>query len=109
MTNLPPSPESRRGFLRTAAALAAAGCLPSCTSPSKPAPVAATTTPPPAPPKADAVEVTTPQVKPPIKPPSETLAFGLIGCGGQGTGDAKNASKFGQVVAVCDVDEGHLA
>jgi predicted dehydrogenase len=29
----------------------------------------------------------------------------LIGCGGQGRADAKNASRFGEVIAVCDVDE----
>ncbi len=40
---------------------------------------------------------------------SEKLRFGLVGCGGQGTGDAKNAQNFGRVVAVCDVDESHLA
>jgi predicted dehydrogenase len=28
----------------------------------------------------------------------------LIGCGGQGTGDARNAANWGDVVAVCDVD-----
>lgn len=28
----------------------------------------------------------------------------LIGCGGMGRGDATNASRFGTVVAVCDVD-----
>jgi len=30
----------------------------------------------------------------------------LVGCGGQGRGDAKRAQEFGNVVAVCDVDEG---
>lgn len=30
---------------------------------------------------------------------------GLIGCGGMGSGDAKSASRFGTIVAVCDVDE----
>src|SRR5262245_65354144 len=29
----------------------------------------------------------------------------LIGCGGQGTRDAQNAAGWGNVVAVCDVDE----
>jgi predicted dehydrogenase len=33
----------------------------------------------------------------------------LIGCGGMGRGDAKNASRFGKVVAVCDVDAKHAA
>jgi len=41
--------------------------------------------------------------------PSETVRFGLIGCGGQGCGDAKNASRYGKIVAVCDVDASHLA
>lgn len=33
----------------------------------------------------------------------------LIGCGGMGRGDLKSAARFGQVVAVCDVDELHAA
>jgi predicted dehydrogenase len=33
----------------------------------------------------------------------------LIGCGSMGRGDAKSASRFGDIVAVCDVDEGHAA
>jgi len=41
--------------------------------------------------------------------PSETLRLALIGCGGQGRGDARNASRNGKIVAVCDVDAGHLA
>ncbi|MBN2270137.1 MAG: Gfo/Idh/MocA family oxidoreductase, partial [Sedimentisphaerales bacterium] len=41
--------------------------------------------------------------------PGETVRLGLIGCGGQGRGDAKNASRYGKIVAVCDVDAGHLA
>lgn len=32
----------------------------------------------------------------------------LVGCGGQGRGDCNWARNFGNVVAVCDVDEGHL-
>ena len=40
---------------------------------------------------------------------SEALRFGLIGCGGQGTTDAKNALRFGRIVAMCDVDEQQLA
>ena len=42
-------------------------------------------------------------------PPSERINLALIGCGGQGRGDAKNAQKYGQIIAVCDVDAGHLA
>lgn len=36
-------------------------------------------------------------------------AIALIGCGGQGSSDAVNALRFGDVVAVCDVDQKHLA
>ncbi len=42
-------------------------------------------------------------------PPSETVRLGLIGCGGQGRGDARNASRYGKIVAVCDVDSSRLA
>lgn len=41
--------------------------------------------------------------------PSETVRLALIGCGGQGRGVARNAQRFGKVVAACDVDERHLA
>jgi len=33
----------------------------------------------------------------------------LVGCGGMGRGDAKSASRFGRIVALCDVDDGQLA
>jgi predicted dehydrogenase len=33
----------------------------------------------------------------------------LVGCGGMGQGDARNASRFGRIVALCDVDAKHLA
>lgn len=36
-------------------------------------------------------------------------AIALVGCGGMGRGDAKNASRFGRIVALCDVDDGQLA
>src|SRR5262245_713340 len=32
----------------------------------------------------------------------------LVGCGGMGRGDASNASRFGEIVAACDVDQKHL-
>jgi predicted dehydrogenase len=32
----------------------------------------------------------------------------LVGCGGQGSGDASNATRLGDILAVCDVDEGHV-
>ncbi|HZW33560.1 MAG TPA: Gfo/Idh/MocA family oxidoreductase [Isosphaeraceae bacterium] len=33
--------------------------------------------------------------------------LGLIGAGGQGSGDARGASRFGDFLAVCDVDQRH--
>jgi predicted dehydrogenase len=39
--------------------------------------------------------------------PNERPKVGLIGCGGMGTGDAKNALRFGDIVAVCDADRSH--
>ena len=36
-------------------------------------------------------------------------AIALIGCGGMGKGDARNASRFGRIVALCDVDDSQLA
>ncbi|MBI5757630.1 MAG: Gfo/Idh/MocA family oxidoreductase [Planctomycetales bacterium] len=36
-------------------------------------------------------------------------AVALVGCGGMGRGDAKNASRFGRIVAVCDVDDNQIA
>jgi len=40
--------------------------------------------------------------------PNDRPAIALIGCGGQGSGDANNAQRFGDVVAVCDVDKSHV-
>ncbi len=39
--------------------------------------------------------------------PNDRPGVALIGCGGQGTGDAKNAANWGDIVAVCDVDSKH--
>src|SRR5579863_1890730 len=36
--------------------------------------------------------------------PNDKPGILLVGCGGMGTGDAMAASKFGNIVAVCDVD-----
>ncbi|MDO8630392.1 MAG: Gfo/Idh/MocA family oxidoreductase, partial [Phycisphaerales bacterium] len=41
--------------------------------------------------------------------PNDQPAIALVGCGGMGRGDLNNASRFGRVVAVCDVDESHIA
>jgi len=40
--------------------------------------------------------------------PNDRPGVALIGCGGQGTGDANNARRFGDIVAVCDVDARHV-
>ena len=42
------------------------------------------------------------------KSPNERPRIALIGCGGMGTGDAANAKRFGDIVAICDVDTNHL-
>ena len=42
-----------------------------------------------------------------ITSPNSRPGLALIGCGGMGTGDAQNASRFGDIVAVCDVDQRH--
>ncbi len=41
--------------------------------------------------------------------PNDRPGIALIGCGGQGTSDARNAAFWGDVVAVCDVDAKHAA
>ena len=43
-----------------------------------------------------------------ITSPNDRPGIALIGCGGMGTGDAQNASRFGDIVAVCDVDQRHV-
>jgi predicted dehydrogenase len=43
------------------------------------------------------------------KSPNDQPTVALIGCGGRGRGVAGEASKFGRVIAVCDVDEQHVA
>ncbi len=51
------------------------------------------------------------QAAEPVKPPGPNArpAIALIGCGGQGSNDAGNAQNFADVVAVCDVDQQHVA
>ena len=43
-----------------------------------------------------------------VDSPNERPKVALIGCGGMGTADAKNAERFGDIVAVCDVDKNHV-
>jgi predicted dehydrogenase len=40
--------------------------------------------------------------------PNDRPGVALVGCGGQGRSDATNASRFGDILAVCDVDQKHL-
>jgi len=40
--------------------------------------------------------------------PNDRPGIALIGCGGQGSGDCNWARNFGDVIAVCDVDQDHL-
>ncbi len=39
---------------------------------------------------------------------NERPSIALVGCGGQGSGDARDARRFGDIVAVCDVDQKHI-
>src|SRR5204862_2867918 len=78
---------TRRRFLRSSAALAAATTLPNwfldrCRAEPEPE-------------------------RPKSK--NDTPGIALVGCGRMGRGDLKNAARFGRVVALCDVDEGHVA
>jgi len=42
------------------------------------------------------------------KSPNERIAMACIGLGGKGASDSADAGKHGDVVAICDVDEGVL-
>lgn len=84
--NSPFVSSSRRDFLKSAAAAVAATSLPAWV-------------------RAEAAG----QAAASAPPGGAPLRFALVGCGGQGTGVARNAEAFGKVVAVCDVDEGKLA
>jgi myo-inositol 2-dehydrogenase / D-chiro-inositol 1-dehydrogenase len=46
---------------------------------------------------------------PAVTSPNDRPGVALIGCGGMGRNDANSASRFGDIVAVCDVDESHAA
>ena len=45
---------------------------------------------------------------PSLPAPNDRPGVALIGCGGQGTYDALNASGYGDILAVCDVNQEHL-
>ena len=76
----------RRRFLKTAASISAASSLPAwfvkeC--------------------------LASPQDKP-AESANDKPSVALIGCGGRGIGVANEASKFGNIVAICDVDDANL-
>ena len=74
---------SRRRFLASAGTLAATSSLPSWF----------------------AQECAAQEAAAPVK---EDLRLALIGAGGRGTVLAREASRFGKIVAVCDVDANHV-
>src|ERR1700724_2752548 len=43
----------------------------------------------------------------PSSSPNEQPHIALVGCGGRGRGIAQEASRLGNVIAVCDVDAKH--
>jgi len=43
-----------------------------------------------------------------VSSPNDRPGIALIGCGGQGQGDTVSAANFGEVVAVCDVDQRYV-
>src|SRR5690348_16131762 len=42
------------------------------------------------------------------KSPNERIRFGCIGVGGKGSSDSGDAKTHGDVVAICDIDDGTL-
>lgn len=81
-----PSSISRRPFLKKCAAVAAATGLPVWFVRRE-------------------LEAAEPREK--VDRPNDRIGIGLIGCGGMGVGDARNASHYGDVLAVCDPDQRH--
>jgi predicted dehydrogenase len=47
-------------------------------------------------------------VAPKLPSPNDRPGIALIGCGGMGRGDARNARRLGDILAVCDVDRNHV-
>ncbi|HEY2414973.1 MAG TPA: Gfo/Idh/MocA family oxidoreductase [Pirellulaceae bacterium] len=85
-----PSKSTRRSFLRSSAALAAATTLPAWFVEQSEQPAAA-------------------QEQPlNNKSPNDKPGIALIGCGGRGRAVASQAAMHGNLLAYCDVDESHL-
>jgi predicted dehydrogenase len=87
MNPIPSRPFSRRSFIRRCSTVAAATGLPLWF-----------------------VERELASAQEPAKPvtPNDRPAIALIGCGGMGSQDARDALRFADIVAVCDVDRNHL-
>jgi predicted dehydrogenase len=49
------------------------------------------------------------EAAPPSVSPNDRPGIALIGCGGQGVHDAAAASQWGDIIAVCDVDDNHAS
>jgi predicted dehydrogenase len=80
------TPPSRRSVLKGAAAFAAAAAMPAWYA-----------------------EELLAQDAPAVpKSANDIPTYALIGCGGRGRSDARDAQKFGRIVAVCDVDKSHV-
>lgn len=77
---------SRRSFLRTCATAAAATGLPAWFIER---------------------ELSAAEAAPRRLGPNDRPGVALVGCGGMGRGDASSAARFGDIVAVCDVDTRH--
>lgn len=43
-----------------------------------------------------------------VKSPNDRIRFACIGVGGKGDSDSRDAARFGDIVAICDVDENTL-
>lgn len=82
-----PRKPTRRKFLKTAAATATASTLPRWFT--------------------EEAEAAEPKDVP--RAANERPALALVGCGGRGRGVAGQAAALGDIVAVCDVDDAHLA
>src|SRR5688572_19071453 len=79
---------SRRQFLRTSAALAAASTLPDWFVQESEAQTANSAIP---------------------RSLNDKPSVALVGCGGMGRADAKNAAIYGKITVLCDIDEARLA
>jgi predicted dehydrogenase len=54
-------------------------------------------------------ELSAAQPLPPAASANDRPGIAVIGCGGMARADAKSAARFGDIVALCDVDESHTA